>query len=138
MACFLVPAAEAIVVTTAWAVMKAQEKKAATVSIGAPKADFSSSEKKISMTKKLSWLMSILWGGVALLAFEHFWHGEIQPFMPFLTAMASPEETSEMLREMATVGVGMAVAATAVWAAVCAFAELKLRQLKASLAKENN
>jgi hypothetical protein len=57
----------------------------------------------------------MLWGGTALLAFEHLWHGEITVRFPFLTAAASPAETEVMLREMATVGVGMAAAVTIAW-----------------------
>ena len=36
-------------------------------------------------------------------------------YPPFLTAMADPADTVEMLHEMATVGVGMAVLVTLVW-----------------------
>ncbi|MEG2088278.1 MAG: hypothetical protein RR022_08755, partial [Angelakisella sp.] len=56
------------------------------------------------------------WGGSALLAFEHLWHGEITPWFPFLTAAGSPADTAEMLLELSTVGVSMAVLVTAVWA----------------------
>ena len=58
----------------------------------------------------------MLWGGAILLAFEHVWHGEVTPWFPFLTAMNDPTDTAEMLHEMATVGVLMAVIITAVWA----------------------
>ena len=57
----------------------------------------------------------MLWGGSALLAFEHVWHGEIVPWFPFLTAAGDAEEASIMLHEMATVGVSMAILITAVW-----------------------
>ena len=67
MACFLVPAAEAAVVTV---VTKIAEKK------GVPADGF---------VKKAKWLTNTLWGGSALLAFEHAWHGEIIPVFPFLT-----------------------------------------------------
>jgi hypothetical protein len=40
---------------------------------------------------------------------------EVRPFFPFLTA-AAEGETAEMLKEMGTVGVGMAVLVTGVWA----------------------
>ena len=56
----------------------------------------------------------MLWGGSALLAFEHVWHGEVVPFFPFLTAVKDGE-ASEMLHEMATTGVTLAVIVTAVW-----------------------
>ena len=134
MACFLVPGAEAIVVTAAYFVAKKAEQK-----IQAPKLaqenKFESDEVKITWSKRLSWLLGLLWGGVILLAFEHFWHGEVVPFPPFLTAMSSPEDTAEMLSEMASVGVSMAVTVTAVWGAICVFVELKARQIKATLKK---
>ena len=102
MACFLVPAAEAIVTTVASKSMK-------------KKAD-PEKETKVSFVSKLNWLNNLLWGGSALLAFEHVWHGEVTPFFPFLTAASDPASTAEMLREMSTVGVGMAVLVTGVWA----------------------
>lgn len=135
MACFLVPAAEAIVVTAAFVAAKKKEQK-----IQAPKlADgdkFSAEQVKITWSKRLGWLMSLLWGGVLLLAFEHFWHGEIVPFPPFLSAMSSKEDTAEMLYEMSTVGVSMAVCVTAVWGVICAVAQAKVKKIKASLSKK--
>ena len=71
--------------------------------------------EKTPFSKKLGWLNKLLWGGSALLAFEHVWHGEVVPFFPFLTAAADPEEASVMLHEMATVGVSMAALVTLVW-----------------------
>ncbi len=134
MACFIVPAAEAIVVTAAYLAAKKSEQK-----IQAPKlADgnkFAQDEVKITWSKRLSWLMSLLWGGVLLLAFEHFWHGEVVPFPPFLSAMASPDDTAEMLHEMATVGVSMAITVTAVWGVICAVAEAKVKAIRKSLKK---
>ena len=135
MACFVVPAAEAIIVTAAYVAAKKKEQK-----IEAPKlADgnkFAETEAKITWSKRLSWLLGLLWGGVLLLAFEHFWHGEVVPFPPFLTAMATPEDTNEMLYEMSTVGVSMAVTVTAVWGVICAVAEAKVKKIRASLKKE--
>ena len=134
MACFIVPATEAIVVTAAYLAAKKSEQK-----IQAPKlADgnkFAQDEVKITWSKRLSWLMSLLWGGVLLLAFEHFWHGEVVPFPPFLSAMASPDDTAEMLHEMATVGVSMAITVTAVWGVICAVAEAKVKAIRKSLKK---
>ena len=101
MACFLVPATEAIVTTVA---SKAMKKNAA------PEA-----ETKVTFASKLNWLNNLLWGGSALLAFEHVWHGEVTPFFPFLTAASDPADAAEMLKEMGTVGVGMAVLVTGVW-----------------------
>jgi len=67
------------------------------------------------MSSKISWLNKLLWGGTALLAIEHIWHGEVVPWFPFLTAMESPEETSAMLNEISTNGIFMAIAVTIVW-----------------------
>lgn len=101
MACFLVPTTEAIVTT----VVK-KTKGDAAVKENAHKHPF---------MKKLGWLNSMLWGGAALLAFEHVWHGEVTPWFPFLTNAANPADASEMLHEMATSGVAMAALVTAVW-----------------------
>ena len=134
MACFVVPAAEAIVVTAAYIAAKKSEQK-----IQAPKlADgnkFAAEDVKITWSKRLSWLLGLLWGGVLLLAFEHFWHGEVIAYPPFLSAMSSPEDTAEMLHEMMTVGVSMAVTVTAVWGVICAVAETKVKAVKKSLKK---
>ena len=119
MACFLVPAAEAAVVTAVAVVMKNKEKKRRLALTDARGKDFDESEVK-AFSHKLFWLAYLLWGGVILLAFEHLWHGEIVPWFPFLTAAASKESAVEMLKEMATVGVTMSVAVTAVWGVMLA------------------
>ncbi len=101
MGCFLVPTTEAIVTTVAGKVQKSKGKEA--------------EEKRTPFTGKVKWLTNLLWGGSALLAFEHIWHGEVVPWFPFLTAAANPEEASVMLHEMATAGVSIAALVTAVW-----------------------
>ena len=65
--------------------------------------------------RKLKWLSNMLWGGSALLAFEHVWHGELTLWFPFLSAMNNPADTAEMLAEMGSVGVAMAAGVTLVW-----------------------
>lgn len=120
MACFIVPAAEAIVTTIA---AKTLEKKAKKAELTAPHADAVPGELTAQRTpfyKKLQWLNYLLWGGAFLLAFEHVWHGEVVPFFPFLTAASDPESAAEMLHEMATAGVAMALLVTAVWGAIVA------------------
>ena len=99
MACFTVPATEAIITTIAGKIIKSKEIEDST---------------KISWSTKIGWLNKMLWGGSALLAFEHVWHGEVVPFFPFLTAVKDGE-ASEMLHEMATAGVCMALLVTAAW-----------------------
>lgn len=106
MACFIVPATEAVVTTVIQKVVKKNEDK----------KENKSSETKLRFSEKLKWLNGMLWGGSGLLAFEHLWHGEITPFFPFLTAANDPADTAEMLHEMATSGSAMAVLVTAVWA----------------------
>ena len=116
MACFLVPAAEAVVVTAVAYGMKAKEKKAPTLNDSAiEEAANAVEDVKIAVSTKLMWLANLLWGGCLLLCYEHIWHGEVVPWFPFLTAMASPDETSVMLSEMRSVGGTMAIEITVVW-----------------------
>lgn len=116
MACFTVPAGEAVVTTI---IKKRMEKQ------GTEKHEDNAS---VPMTRKLKWLSNLLWGGSALLAFEHVWHGEVQPFFPFLTAMSNPEDTQEMLHEIATVGVSMAVLVTVIWIGMCVTADMIVKR----------
>lgn len=97
MACFIVPATEAVVTT-----------------IVKKKADKNGKEQNMFI-QKMNWLNNMLWGGSALLAFEHVWHGEVVPFFPFLTNAADSASTQKMFFEMATSGVGMAVLVTGIW-----------------------
>lgn len=99
MACFTVPAAEAVITT----IVKKKAEKHGKITDNHP------------FLSKMKWLNNMLWGGSALLAFEHIWHGEITPWFPFLTNAANPADAVEMLREMATAGVGMAVIVTVAW-----------------------
>lgn len=115
MACFLVPAAEAIVVAVVTQAVKSSEKKPRPVKQKAENGNIGP-EAKVPFSRKLKWLSNLLWGGAALLAFEHVWHGEVVPWFPFLTAASNPADASAMLHEMSTVGVTMAVLVTAVWA----------------------
>lgn len=101
MACFIVPTAEAVVTTI---VRK---------TVGEKKVK--ENAQKHPFLKKISWLNNMLWGGSALLAFEHVWHGEVVPWFPFLTAAADRAETGQMLHEMATSGIAMAALVTAAW-----------------------
>ena len=115
MACFLVPGTEAIVVTAAALLLKRYEQKKVQVKLTSG-TETAKEPAKSGFARKLFWLADLLWGGVILLAFEHLWHGEVVPFFPFLTAATEgPEAVSEMLGEMASVGVLMAVLVTVVW-----------------------
>ncbi len=111
MACFLAPAAEAIVATIARRAVVKKEEKALEADTG----DRLEIPEKVPFSRKLKWLTNLLWGGTVLLAFEHVWHGEVVPWFPFLTAASDPASASEMLHEIATTGVLMAAAVTVVW-----------------------
>jgi len=84
MACFLVPMGTAIVTTT----------------VG----------KKVPKKYHFNWLNSMLWGGVVMLAVEHISHGEVVPYLPFLTA-----GLSEVLPEMLKIGVPMTLSIFLIW-----------------------
>ena len=96
MACFTVPLAEGIILSVA------------------KKIAFKKNADSVIKTK-LEHLENMLYGGSFLLAIEHIYHGEVVLYPPFLTAMKNPEDIPEMLHEMATVGVSMAVIVTVVW-----------------------
>ena len=91
MACFLVTAAEAVIVTAVSHAVKTKEEK------------------------------------------NEVGHVEVEgvKFFPFLTAMSDPGDTAEMLHEMSTVGVTMALLVTGAWGVmVCAVDSMLKRALK--------
>ena len=128
MACFLVPTAEAIVTTVAAKQTKTREEK----------QDKQQAAGTIPFSRKLSWLRNMLWGGAALLAFEHVWHGEVVPYFPFLTAATDPADRAQMLREMATVGVTMAALVTVAWLCMLAFCAVIERREQRKPAEEGS
>ena len=105
MGCFIVPATEAIVTTV---ITKVAEKKET-------KVDEEAKLHLEKFTTRMKRLNKLLWGGSALLAFEHVWHGEVTAFFPFLTAAENPADLMQMFKEMSTTGVAMALLVTAVW-----------------------
>jgi hypothetical protein len=118
MACFLVPVGEAVVTTVVKKVVEKREKK---------DGGEGTVKTRGKWSQRLGWLNNMLWGGAALLALEHVWHGEVVPWPPFLTAMENPADVSPMLHEMVTYGVTMAVVVTLIWAIICVVAELRAR-----------
>ena len=100
MACFTVPLATAVVT-------------------GAAKNALPESTHKNPFVAKLGWLGKMMFGGSFLLAIEHVYHGEIIFTPPFLTAVKDGN-TAEMLHEMATRGVAMAVLLFVVWGVMVA------------------
>jgi hypothetical protein len=118
MACFTATVAEAVVVKV---IEKAEANKEIRMAESGKHVEES---EKIPMSRKLKWLTSLLIGGSFLLAFEHVWHGEVVPWFPFLTAAENPDSLQEMLNEMSTVGVSMAILVTAVWGGMVAVSSL--------------
>lgn len=114
MACFLVAATEAVITTVATKIIEKKEKEQQELKVSFDGVKTEAAQK-IPFSRKLKWLNRMLWGGSALLMFEHIWHGEIVPFFPFLTAASDPADAAQMMHEMATVGVSMAALVTVVW-----------------------
>ncbi len=77
MACFVVPAVEAVVVS---AVDKCTRKKE--IANSTSETSVSENLAVVPFRQKIKWLTRMLWGGCVLLAFEHLWHGEIVPWFP--------------------------------------------------------
>jgi hypothetical protein len=72
--------------------------------------------KKISPKYHIEWFNMLIWGGSLMLAVEHYAHGEIVPFFPFLTAATEGKEAIQvMLIEMATIGSAMLFACIGLW-----------------------
>lgn len=109
MGCFLAPVAEAIVVTAAAVIVRTKENKTLDKSQSLEKK-----EEHHKNSNRLFRLTYLLYGGAILLLFEHIWHGEIIPTFPFFSAVRDGT-TSEMLHEIATTGVIMAVLCTLIW-----------------------
>lgn len=126
MACFVVPMAEAIVVTVVKKVVAKKEKKV-TVDETFHAELTLKSQNGLSWSRKLSWLNRLLWGGVLLLAIEHIWHGEVVLWPPFLTAMNNPADVGPMLHEIATIGTAMAIFVTIIWGIMVLIIDRKAR-----------
>lgn len=123
MACFVVPMTEALITTIAAHVIERHTKV---------KKESSPAliETHTPFYKKLKILSNMLWGGSALLAFEHLWHGEIEPWFPFLTAANDPAAAQIMIQEMATVGTTMATLTTLIWGVSVIISSVKTRKMQ--------
>ena len=119
MACFLVPATEAIVTTIVAKAVKSHEAKTEEQT-----KVKTLSEDKLPLSKKITRLSGFLWGGSGLLAFEHLWHGA-----------NDPSEMAVAFHEMATVGTSMAVLVTAVWAVLTVVSDKILKRKPKETAK---
>ncbi|MCQ2550004.1 MAG: hypothetical protein MJ134_08185 [Lachnospiraceae bacterium] len=133
MACFVVPGVEAIVTTIVTKELEKKEQKE--MELNLEKGANVSELQKERFSAKLKKLNYLLYGGSGLLAFEHLWHGEIEPFFPFLTAARNPLDIPEVLHEMSTVGVGMAVLVTAAWG-VMTYVSSKMEKTATEAVKE--
>lgn len=91
MACFLAPMATAVAITAI--------------------------RRKFSLKWHINWLISMLWGGVIMLAVEHIAHGEIVLYPPFLT-----KGLDEVLPEILKLGVPMSLLVFIVWLAMVGIA----------------
>ena len=120
MACVVVPFVEAVGISVAEKVLAKR-----TVEGGIAR----------NFVEKIPVLKNMLYGGSLLLAVEHIYHGEISFIPPFLTAARNPAEIPAMLREMATVGVAMALLTTAVWAGYVALGRVFRRRGNAGIAR---
>lgn len=131
MACFVVPMAEAIIVSIAKKIIEKKQRKALVENSNETCASQTKSihplQTRFDWCQKLSWLNNLLWGGVFLLALEHIWHGEIILWPPFLTAMRNPSDILPMLHEMAFVGTSMAIFVTMVCGVMIFIAEHKTK-----------
>ena len=107
MACFTVPLATAVAAT-------------------ASKGILPEKLKANPFVAKIGWLGKMMFGGSFLLAIEHVYHGEIIFTPPFLTAVKDGN-TADMLHEMATRGVTMAVLLAVVWVVMVTVSTLRER-----------
>ena len=143
MACVTVTIAEAIVSTVVTKVVERKEKKALkeaevqTMKYDGKELETVQTSGKIPFSRKLKWLNYMLWGGSALLVFEHVWHGEITPWFPFLTNAANPADSIEMWHEIGTTGVLMAALITAVWGGIVAVTSV-IEKKKDSVSQTEN
>ena len=85
----------------------------------------------ISWATKLGWLEKLFFGGCALLAFEHVWHGEIIFQFPFLTGVRDGN-TAEVLKEIATVGGAMTALIFAIWIGMLIVSAMIVRRTPAA------
>ena len=115
MACFVVPVAEAVATTAVVHKMHVEHREG----------------KGVFSARKLGWLRNMLWVSSAISCAEHIYNGEIIANFPYLTALRTWESTQVMLQEIATEGVLIALAVTAIWAVVAVvteYADFKVRE----------
>ena len=82
------------------------------------------------------WVLdAMLLGGAGFLALEHLWAGEIVPWPPFLTSMASEADLAAFLNETLFVGGALTATVTGAWALILLAANTfsKTRPLKTAV-----
>ncbi len=141
MGCFIAPAAEAVVTTVLQKKLNKKEQEMTHISVehtAMVQSAHESAEPKhrISWSRKLKWLNTMLWGGSALLCVEHIWHGEVVPWPPFLSAMQTPSEIMPMLQEIAIYGTAMAAAITGIWFGITLIADRLTDKMEAEVPAE--
>jgi len=99
MACFIVPLVQAVATT----IVRRQTRN---------------HTSKNPFIQRLSQLETMLWGGSAMLIVDHVINGEVVPYYPFFTALASEGGALTMLQEMATVGLPMSLVVTLIWVVI--------------------
>lgn len=120
MACFIVPLVEGVAVSVGEKIAENVKNKNKE-----EKENKNDNVEEITLFKgKTKSLKAMLYGGSALLALEHIWHGEVTITFPFLTAASGYESSIEMLKEMGTTGVLMAVTVTLAWVIMCSISYL--------------
>jgi hypothetical protein len=122
MACFVAPAAVAIVTTV---VRKVVEKREGTSPVRP--ADGRSVAVAGKWTQRLGWLNLMLWGGTLMLVLDHLISGELVPWPPFLTAIDTPGQVGPMLREILITGGAMTAAVIAAWAIMVVVVEARAK-----------
>ncbi len=119
MACFIVPLTQAIATTAYRCIVESQKSEVESL-----KSKVNSHDSFI--TRNLSSLERMLWGGSLMLILDHIINGELTWIFPFFTALETEGGGMVMLREMLTVGLPMSLLVTAVWAVGCYVKEHRL------------
>jgi hypothetical protein len=130
MACFVAPAAVAVVTTVVRKVVAKREGVSA-----ARQTDRQTTKSSGKWTQRLGWLNLMLWGGTIMLVLDHLITGEVTLSPPFLTALETPGAVGPMVREILVTGGAMTAAVFMTWTIMIVLAELRSRA-KAKLAPE--
>ena len=133
MACFVAPAAVAVVTTVTRKIVQRRETDSS-----APQAQTSKVKQCGKWTQRLGWLNTMLWGGTVMLVLDHILSGELTARPPFLTALGEAGQASVVINEILVVGGAMTGAVFVVWGIMIAAAELRTRaKVKAKPAQDS-